>query len=90
MTKYCIGLVLAILVTASTASAAPTEGVAWGTSRRAARQTCYANTPGGITVVRRGADGNFYGTRKFGPGAYFRAASTSRTRAATRTRGHLR
>ena len=88
--KWVLGLVIALFVLTESVSAAPVEGVAWGTSRASARRTCFANTPGGVTVVRRGLDGTYYGTRAFGPGAYWKAATASRRRAMTGTRGHLR
>lgn len=81
-------MVVCLLFVCSEVSAGM-QGVAWGTSRASARATCYSRVPGGRTVVVRGADGMFYGTREFGAFARLKARTVSRSRAVTRTRGHL-
>ena len=67
--KWALGIVITLFVLTQSATAGPVEGVAWGSTRAQAMQTCFANSPGGVTVVRRGSDGMYYGTRAFGPGA---------------------
>lgn len=80
--------IAAIILTIALATQAQAiEGVAWGTSRASARQTCFANQRGLRTAtVYSFRSGSFYGTRR---PSYLGARINARVRAMRGVRGHL-